>query len=99
MTRMRTEAKRARSARVTKRGSRLRASCAAARIHRGGEFFQHGFGRLPRHARISDALAVGDGLAWLHVLAAFDEVALDHDACNAAAATGHLLCDVVGDDR
>ena len=41
---------------------------------------QHLLCRLPRNAGIGDALAVAEGLAVDQILAAFDEVALQHDS-------------------
>ena len=52
----------------------------------------------PVDAGVGDALAVDERLAGDEFLRAGDEIALDHDADDAAVAGGDLRGDVVADD-
>lgn len=67
--------------------------------HGGGELVEHRLGGGPVHAGVGDALAVGEWHAGFAVLAAFDEMALDHDAGDGFAASGELFAEGGADER
>ena len=62
-----------------------------------GEGVEDLAGLVPVDAGVGDALAVDERLAWDDVLAAFDEMAFDHDAGDGVVSGADLAGDVVGD--
>ena len=62
-----------------------------------GEGVEDLAGLVPVDAGVGDALAVDERLAWDDVLAAFDEMAFDHDAGDGVISGADLAGDVVGD--